>query len=174
MPASDMRKRKKRREKGSDAPLRGPSRARLLAVAGVMCAAALLAWATWRPTSEPAGSKPAASVPQPSAPSAASPEFAVLLGEWTRPDGGYVLSVQQVAPDGQATVGYYNPRPIRVAKAQARKEGEHVGLFVELNDVNYPGSTYTLGYDPASGQLKGIYFQAVERAQYEVVFVRRR
>ena len=148
MPASDMGKRKKRREKGSDAPVRGPSRARLLAVVGVMCAAALLAWATWRPTSGPAGPKAAASVPQSNAPPAAAPDFAVLLGEWTRPDGGYVLSVQQVAPDGQATVGYYNPRPIRVSKAQARKEGEHVGLFVELNDVNYPGSTYTSGTTP--------------------------
>ena len=98
----------------------------------------------------------------------------MLLGEWTRPDGGYVLSVSQVSPDGKATVGYYNPRPIRVSRAEARREGELVGLFVELNDVNYPGSTYTLGYDPASGQLKGIYFQAMERAQYEVVFVRGR
>jgi hypothetical protein len=106
--------------------------------------------------------------------SAAPQPYGVLVGEWTRPDGGYVLSVSQVAPDGKATVGYYNPRSIRVSRAEARREGGLVGLFVELNDVNYPGSTYTLGYDPASDQLKGIYFQAVERAQYEVVFVRGR
>jgi hypothetical protein len=98
----------------------------------------------------------------------------VLLGEWTRPDGGYVLSVSEVAPDGNARVGYFNPRPIRVSKAEAHREGNLVGLFVELNDVNYPGSTYTLGYDPESGQLKGVYFQAVERVRYEVVFVRKR
>lgn len=80
----------------------------------------------------------------------------------------------RVTPDGKATVGYYNPRSIRVSRAEARREGNLVGLFVELNDVNYPGSTYTLGYEATTDQLKGIYFQAVERAQYEVVFVRRR
>jgi hypothetical protein len=98
----------------------------------------------------------------------------VLVGEWVRPDGGYVLSVSAVDPDGKATVGYYNPRPIRVSRAEARREGALVGLFVELNDVNYPGSTYTLGYDAASDQLKGIYFQAAQGAQYEVIFARRR
>jgi hypothetical protein len=98
----------------------------------------------------------------------------VLVGEWTRPDGGYVLSVTAVSPDGKATVSYFNPRAIRVSRAEAGREGGLVGLFVELNDVNYPGSTYTLGYDPASDQLRGIYFQAVERARYEVVFVRQR
>jgi hypothetical protein len=140
----------------------------------VACLAVALAWTTWRPTSRQAAASAPARAPQASPTSAASQDFGVLLGEWTRPDGGYVLSISQVAPDGNATVGYYNPRPIRVSRAEARREGDLVGLFVELNDVNYPGSTYTLGYDPASGQLKGIYFQAVERVQYEVVFVRRR
>ena len=45
-------------------------------------------------------------------------------------------------------------------------------VFVELRDVNYPGSTYTLLYDPAKDQLHGIYYQAVARQNYEVVFVR--
>jgi hypothetical protein len=40
--------------------------------------------------------------------------------------------------------------------------------------VNYPGSTYTLRYDAATDQLKGIYFQAAQGAQYEVYFARRR
>ena len=151
-----------------------PSRWRTLAVVGVACAAAALVWFTWRPASGPGATSAPASAP-PAGPSSAAPQpYGALVGEWTRPDGGYVLSVSQVAPDGKATVGYYNPRSIRVSRAEARKEGDRVGLFVELSDVNYPGSTYTLGYDPASDQLKGIYFQAVERAQYEVVFVRRR
>jgi hypothetical protein len=166
-----MGKRSKKRE----TPVRRASPWRTWAVVGVACAAAALAWAAWQPTPGPAAAVSApAVVPQASPTSAAPQAYGVLLGEWTRPDGGYVLSVSQVAPDGKATVGYYNPRPIRVSRAEARREGELVGLFVELNDVNYPGSTYTLGYDPASGQLKGIYFQAMERAQYEVVFVRGR
>jgi hypothetical protein len=163
-----MGKRSKKRE----TPARRASPWRTWVVVVVVCAAAALAWATWRATSGPAAASAPASQASPT--SAAPQAFGVLLGNWTRPDGGYVLSVSQVAPDGKATVGYYNPRPIRVSRAQARREGELVELFVELNDVNYPGSTYTLGYDPASGQLKGIYFQAMERAQYEVAFVRGR
>jgi len=151
-----------------------PSRWRTLAVVGIACAAAALVWFTWRPASGPGATSAPASAPLAGLSSAAPQPYGVLVGEWTRPDGGYVLSVSQVAPDGKATVGYYNPRSIRVSRAEARREGDLVGLFVELTDVNYPGSTYTLGYDPASDQLKGIYFQAVERAQYEVVFVRRR
>ena len=165
-----MSKRKRRRE----TPLPGTSRRRTLAVVGVACAAVALAWVAWRPASGPAATPAPASVPEASPSSAAPQAYGVLVGEWTRPDGGYVLSVTAVSPDGKATVGYFNPRPIRVSRAEARREGGLVGLFVELNDVNYPGSTYTLGYDPASDQLRGIYFQAVERAQYEVVFVRQR
>jgi hypothetical protein len=172
MAPSDMGKRAHKREAPRRAPVRRTPVWHVVAGAGVVCAAVALAWATWRPSPEPAPA-PAGAVQ--TRPTATDPQgFGVLLGEWTRPDGGYVLSVLQVAPDGQATVGYYNPRPIRVSKAQARKEGGHVGLFVELNDVNYPGSTYTLGYDPVSGELRGIYFQAVQRVEYEVVFVRGR
>ena len=165
-----MSKRKRKQEQ----PVPARSRWPVVAAVAVACTAAALVWATWRPASGPSATSAPVSTPAAVASSAAPQAYAVLVGEWTRPDGGYVLSVSQVAADGKATVGYYNPRPIRVSRAEARKEGDLVGLFVELNDVNYPGSTYTLGYDPASDQLKGIYFQAVERAQYEVVFVRRR
>jgi len=96
-----------------------------------------------------------------------------LLGEWVRPDGGYVLSVTGITEEGEATVAYLNPRPIHVARAEAREEGDLVGLFVELRDQGYPGSTYTLGYDAQGDQLKGLYFQATQRASYDVVFVRR-
>jgi len=85
-----------------------------------------------------------------------------------------VSSCCGVGTDGRAAVAYLNPRPIRVARAEARREGEIVGLFVEFDDVGYPGSTYTLGYDAASGQLKGLYYQAVQRQQFEVYFVRQR
>ncbi len=151
----------------------------------VLAVAVALGVATWRGAPAPnapevAGGGAAA---QPSAPASTPPavtasdtpaHFRPLLGEWLRPDGGYVLSVTGVGPDGRAAVAYLNPRPIRVARAEARREGELVGLFVEFDDVGYPGSTYTLGYDAASGQLKGIYYQAVERQQFDVYFVRQR
>jgi hypothetical protein len=96
-----------------------------------------------------------------------------LLGEWVRPDGGYVLSVSGITEDGEATTAYLNPRPINVERAEARENDEGVGLFVRLRDRGYPGSTYTLVYDPPSDQLQGLYFQAAQRATYDVVFVRR-
>jgi len=123
----------------------------------------------------PASTPPAASPAAPTITASDTPaHFRPLLGEWLRPDGGYVLSVNGVGPDGRAAVAYFNPRPIRVARAEARREGETVGLFVEFDDVGYPGSTYTLGYDAASGQLKGVYYQAVQRQQFDVDFVRQR
>ncbi len=68
--------------------------------------------------------------------------------------------------------GYFNPRSVRVAKADALRDGDELKVFVELRDVNYPGSTCTLAYDPASDQLKGIYYQAVEHQRFSVAFVR--
>jgi hypothetical protein len=47
-----------------------------------------------------------------------------------------------------------------------------VKVFLELLDVNYPCSTYMLTYDSVSDQLKGIYFQAVAREKYEILFER--
>ena len=67
---------------------------------------------------------------------------------------------------------YFNPKPIHVARAEASRSGAAIKVFIELRDVNYPGSTYTLTYEPGSDQLKGIYFQAVQQQSYEVVFVR--
>ena len=45
-------------------------------------------------------------------------------------------------------------------------------MFVELRDVNYPGSAYNLRYDPKTDRLIGTYFQAVQRQTYDVEFVR--
>lgn len=68
--------------------------------------------------------------------------------------------------------GYFNPKSIHVATAEASRESGAMKVFIELRDVNYPGSTYTLSYDPASDQLKGVYFQAVEKQRFSVTFVR--
>ena len=102
----------------------------------------------------------------------ADPDYLRLTGRWQRPDGGYVIDIKGVAEDGTLDAGYFNPRPIHVAKAQASRDGELTKVFVELRDVNYPGSTYTLQYNPQNDQLSGIYFQAVQQQNFEVVFVR--
>ncbi len=96
-----------------------------------------------------------------------------MVGQWLRPDGGYVLAVRSVNEEGVADAGYFNPRPITVGEAEVRRKGDTLELFVKLQDRNYPGSTYTLAYDSKGDQLVGTYYQALQRASYEVVFVRR-
>ena len=75
-------------------------------------------------------------------------------------------------PKGKIDAVYLNPRPINVARAEATREGSTLKVFVELRAPNYPGSTYTLTYDPNADQLKGVYFQALLRQSFDVVFVR--
>jgi hypothetical protein len=59
-----------------------------------------------------------------------------------------------------------------VAKAEASMDGATMKVFIELRDVNYPGSTYTLTYNSGNDQLSGIYYQALQQQRFEVVFVR--
>lgn len=123
-----------------------------------------------QPATAPAAVVNATNLPGSAA--AASAAFAKLPGKWLRPDGGYILEIRSVAPDGKLDAGYFNPQPIRVARAEASVAGERIKVFVELRDVNYPGSTYTLTYDPSQDQLTGDYFQAVARETYDVLFQR--
>ena len=98
--------------------------------------------------------------------------FDNLNGRWLRPDGGYVLEIRSVDAGGKIDAFYFNPKPINIAKAEATRDGSTVKVFVELRAPNYPGSTYTLTYDREHDQLKGIYFQAVQRQNFDVYFVR--
>jgi hypothetical protein len=95
-----------------------------------------------------------------------------LEGRWQRPDGGYVLEIRKVFPSGVADAAYFNPNPIRVARATATGDPSSATVFVELQDINYPGSTYTLNYDPRRDILEGIYYQAMLDQSFDVVFVR--
>jgi len=98
--------------------------------------------------------------------------FDALNGRWFRPDGGYILEIRSVDNSGKIDAVYLNPKPINIAKAEAARDGSTVKVFVELRAPNYPGSTYTLTYDPQQDQLRGNYFQAVERQNFNVLFVR--
>ena len=109
---------------------------------------------------------------QPSPVPTTTPAFGKLMGKWLRPDGGYVIEIRGVEPGGKLDAGYFNPQSINVAKAEASSEGETVKVFVELRDVNYPGATYTLTYDPANDVLMGAYFQPTLQQTFDVVFER--
>jgi len=99
-------------------------------------------------------------------------DFQYLEGRWVRPDSGYILELKDVRPDGSLTAAYFNPRPIRVHRAEAAKKDGAITLFIELRDVNYPGSIYTLIYDANSDRLRGKYFQAVEKRTFSIEFLR--
>jgi hypothetical protein len=108
--------------------------------------------------------------------SAAAPQVDLqrLIGDWVRPDGGYVISIRRIASDGRAEAAYLNPRPINVAKAEASVVADTAKLFLELRDAGYPGSTYELIYDPRSDRLAGVYFQAAIGQRFDVAFVRKK
>jgi len=139
---------------------------------------AVLVFAFWKPGQsspgptepEPAGA--AATNEPPPIVAQVSPDFQKLRGRWLRPDGGYVIEIRGVDAAGKLDATYSNPRPIHVAKAQATRDGDQTKVFIELRDVNYPGSTYTLTYVPENDQLSGIYYQALQGQRFEVVFVR--
>lgn len=99
-------------------------------------------------------------------------EFNKLIGRWLRPDGGYVIEIRNISSGGKMEAVYLNPRPINVSRAEVfRKKGD-LEVFVELRDTGYPGSTYTLTYNPQQDMLTGIYFQATIGQSFEVIFVR--
>ena len=98
--------------------------------------------------------------------------FQTLNGRWLRLDGGYIFEIRAVDPSGKIDALYFNPRPINIAKAEATHVGSKLSVFVELRAPNYPGSMYTLVYDPKQDQLRGTYFQAALGQSFDVYFVR--
>ena len=100
-----------------------------------------------------------------------SPEILALQGRWVRTDAPYVIELSH-AQDGSLQAAYFNPRPIHVGKTETAEQGGLVQILIELQDVNYPGSTYVLAYDRPQDLLQGIYFHPVSKQSYEVTFVR--
>jgi hypothetical protein len=98
--------------------------------------------------------------------------FRALHGRWLRPDGGYILDIRDVDARGTIEAVYLNPRPIPVTRAEATRDRSTLNIFVELRAPGYPGSTYTLTYDPQRDQLAGTYLQAALQQRFDVVFVR--
>ena len=153
---------------------RRPSVVAILATVGLIGAIAGFAW--WRSThSETQPAVPVAQATSTTHPTAVienNSEFQKLKGNWVRPDGGYILELRSVEDGGKIAASYSNPRPINVSKAEASQDGLATKVFIELRDVNYPGSTYDLTYNSQADQLQGIYYQAALQQQFDVYFVR--
>ena len=103
---------------------------------------------------------------------APSEEARSLAGRWVRSDYPYVIEIAAVKGDGTMEAVYYNPRPINVGRAGFEESVAGPVVTVELQDANYPGSTYTLTYDRTRDMLYGTYFQAVQGETFGVIFTR--
>jgi hypothetical protein len=97
-----------------------------------------------------------------------------LIGKWHRPDGGYVLDIRKTLDKGNLDAAYYNPREINVSRSIFMQKKDTLKVFVELRDQGYPGSTYTLSYDPKDDVLSGDYFHAGMNRVFKVTFFRKK
>ena len=95
-----------------------------------------------------------------------------LVGDWVRTDANYQVRITAVNDDGTLTAQYFNPNPINVGKANWESSYGNLKIIVEMRDVNYPGSTYTLNYLSDRDILAGDYYQAVEGLTFYVEFAR--
>jgi len=100
-----------------------------------------------------------------------SPDMLAIQGRWIRTDAPYVIELRH-SQDGSLQAAYFNPKPIHVGKTETAEQGGLLQIMIELQDVNYPGSTYVLSYDRPQDLLRGIYFHPVSKQSYEVGFVR--
>ncbi len=97
-----------------------------------------------------------------------------LIGAWVRTDAPYKIEVLSFDADGGLKATYSNPQPINVGTAKWEVYEGQLQMYVELQDVNYPGSNYTLTYTEDPEKLAGTYFQAVVGETYSIEFTRLR
>lgn len=146
----------------------------VLVVAGLLLYYAVPRFDSRRPVPEepasPSGTSSKTAPPPPPSAAAVAPEK--LIGRWVRPDGGYVVEITAVTPDGRLQAGYFNPSPINVSLAEWTREGDAIRVLVELRAPNYPGSTYKLLLRPGEDRLTGQYYQAATGQTFDIEFVR--
>ena len=98
--------------------------------------------------------------------------YNMLLGRWQRQDGGDVIEISRINADGTVQSAYYNPRPVRVAKAHLAVKESTVTIFIELKDADVSGATYSLIYDRQKDALNGVYHQSASDHRLDVSFRR--
>ena len=173
---SKQRKRKAKRPKPGP-PVHRKTLAITAIVAAIILLVVLAAFRLWQPRQTVraienlSAASPVAGTPA-DKPAARRPLVDKLMGKWARTDANYILEIKGIGADGRMDVAYLNPKPIHVAEAQASRDGQGMNIFVKLQDLNYPGSTYSLVYEPKTDVLEGVYYHAGLKQAFEVVFVR--
>jgi hypothetical protein len=143
-----------------------------MALAGAFLALRCGAPASAPPSPSPSPVAAAGSAGPAATPSAASPDPKRLAGQWMRTDSDYMIWIEGVSADGRMEARYLNPRPIHVARAEVKRDEGRLRLLVELQDQGYPGSYYTLTYDPGGDALYGVYHHLGLNQNYDVSFYR--
>jgi len=105
-------------------------------------------------------------------PQSNSSDYKDLIGYWIRPDGGYTLVINGVDDAGNMNAQYYNPKSINVAEAKASLESDRTNIYIEMQDVGYPGSSYSLTLDSEARRLVGTYYHAISKKNIQIYFVR--
>lgn len=142
------------------------------AIFGGALTMAVVLWGCGRAAPEGAPRAGAPKAPGASAPLPQAVDFGPLKGRWVRQDGDYMIEIKSIGADGKMDVGYFNPRPIHVGKAEADARDGTPRIFVLLADQGYPGSNYKLQYDKGSDTLQGSYHQAASGETFGVIFDR--
>ena len=165
-----MKESSEKRNANSPAARRFPTPVAIAVV--VVLAAGGFWWSKHRQADVAPVAAPASQTTNTSVSSEALSSFEKLKGRWLRAEGSYIVEVRSVEASGKMNAAYFNPRPINVAKAEAINDDGDLKVFVELRDVNYPGSTYTLTYQPSTDRLVGTYFHALSGQNMDVEFSR--
>jgi len=146
---------------------------RSMILAGVIIIGAIIGVLFWKNSNTSQGIDKSNSSSSP-ANSSVPTDKELLVGRWARTDseGAYVIEIKSAGADGKLDARYFNPNPINVGSAAWQKNANNLVVVIELQDMNYPGSTYTLNFFPSGNRMTGNYYQAVEGINYNVEFVR--
>ena len=60
----------------------------------------------------------------PAAPSPASLSFGVVVGQWARTEGPYVININSVDVNGKLDASYANPKPLPFHTAEVVRDGQ--------------------------------------------------
>jgi hypothetical protein len=102
-----------------------------------------------------------------------SPDMLALQGRWVRTDAPYVIELRQ-GNNKTLQATYFNRRYIKVDKTETSTQDDVQYVLIRLQDVNYSGSTYVLGYNRIHDSLEGIYIHGASGQRFEVTFSRQR
>ncbi len=103
------------------------------------------------------------------------PDKNLLIGEWSQMGTPYFIKITGVLDTGKLDAAFYDPNypvKIEIEKANWTKTGTLLSIYIELQDPEYPGSSFKLNYIPERDVLVGTYFNALTGMVYPMEFNR--